>query len=293
MRIDPSSYAIILSLLAGISTGIGGLSVLFFRKTSQKHLSLLLGFSAGIMIFLSFMEIYREAENYLCNSHGIKDGKILTILSFFFGVTLMAFINEFIPEPGKPHGAHWAMLKDREKLHFAGGKAAKSDIYYPESKFIQGQIISSGKLLKTGLFTAIAVTVHNFPEGIATYVSGIKSPALGLSIALAIAMHNIPEGIAIAVPVYYSTKSKAKALFASFFSGLSEPLGAIITMLILGQYITDAVFGLVFGSVAGIMVYISLDELLPAAREYGQHNLSILGLMLGMALMAISSVFIF
>lgn len=270
MQLNPSVYAIILSLLAGISTGIGGLSVLFFKKTSSKHLSFLLGFSAGIMIFLSFMEIYREAENYLCNSHGLKNGKILAVLSFFFGAVLMAFINEFIPEPNKPHDSHYAW-----------GKSSLT------------RNANAGKLFKTGLFTAIAVTVHNFPEGIATYVSGIKNPALGLSVALAIAMHNIPEGIAISAPIYYSTKSKTKAFLASFFSGFSEPLGAIITMLILGPYITDAVFGLIFGCVAGIMVYISLEELLPSAREYGQNNLTILGLMSGMAIMAVSSIFIF
>ncbi|NMA65214.1 MAG: zinc transporter ZupT [Clostridiaceae bacterium] len=293
MKIEPSAYAIILSLLAGISTGIGGLTVLFFKKTSPKHLSVLLGFSAGIMIFLSFMEIYREAENYLCNSHGIRNGKILTILSFFFGITLMAFINEFIPEPNRPHSVNRSSLPSSSNLYSKSEQSFISDIHKPNIKTVYYQNTGPGKLLKTGLFTAIAVTIHNFPEGIATYVSGIKSPALGLSIAIAIALHNIPEGIAISVPIYYSTKSKAKAFFASCLSGLSEPLGAIITMLVLGRYITDATFGLIFGCVAGIMVYISLDELLPTAREYGYHGLALLGLMLGMALMAISSVFIF
>lgn len=212
------------------------------------------------------MEIFQEAQVYLINAHGTRNGKIITILSFFFGAVLMAFINEFIPEPHKPHQI--------------------------SSTATTGGLVAA-QLYRTGIFTAIAVTIHNFPEGIATYISGVKNPALGLSIALAIAIHNIPEGIAISVPVYYSTKSKSRALFTSFLSGLSEPLAAIITMLVLGRYITDSVFGMVFGSVAGIMVYIALDELLPSAREYGHKNLSMLGLLLGMALMAFSSVIIF
>jgi len=263
MNLNTSYYAVLLSLLAGISTGIGGMIVVFFKKRSTKILSLLLGFSAGIMVYLSFMEIFHESQVYLTSVHGSKNGKILAILSFLFGAVLMAFINEFIPEPHKPH-------------------QISSPV--PTEKIITSQ------LFRTGIFTAIAVTIHNFPEGIATYVSGVKSPALGLSIALAIAIHNIPEGIAISVPVYYSTRSKTKAILTSFLSGLSEPLGAIVTMLILGPIITDSVFGIVFGAVAGIMVYIALDELLPSAREYGHEGLSMLGLMLGMALMASGSV---
>lgn len=271
------TYAVGLALLAGVSTGIGGLMVLFFKKTNVKLLSIMLGFSAGIMIYISFIEIYQEAQTNLCAIHGIRNGKILTVLAFFFGVTLMALINEFIPEPDKPHRTR--------RIEATPLPAIPTTRAYPNNK--------TGRLYKTGLFTAIAVTIHNFPEGIATFISGMKSPALGVSIALAIAIHNIPEGIAISIPIYFATKSRRKAFFASLFSGLSEPLGAILAMLILGPLITDTVFGLIFGAVAGIMVYISLDELLPTAREYGEHNLSILGLMLGMAVMALSVILIF
>ncbi|HBR03646.1 MAG TPA: zinc transporter ZupT [Ruminiclostridium sp.] len=265
MNLNQTAYAVILALAAGISTGIGGLAVLFFKKTNMKILSVMLGFSAGIMIYISFIEIYQEAQTNLCGVHGIKNGRILTVLAFFFGMVLMAFINEFIPESNQPHRIR--------------GKAQDQK--------------PSGHLFRTGLFTAIAVTIHNFPEGIATFISGMKNPALGFSVALAIAIHNIPEGISVSIPIYYATKSKGKAFFISLASGLSEPLGAILAMLILGPFITDTVFGLIFGAVAGIMVYISLDELLPTAREYGEHNLSILGLILGMAVMAVSSVFVF
>ncbi len=265
--------SICLATLAGLSTGIGGLISVLFKRTNTKVISIMLGFSAGIMIYISFIELYQESQTNLCGIHGPVSGKILTALSFFFGITLMALINEFIPEPNHPHRA-----RRIESVHKAS---------------ISGSSRNTGKLLRTGVFTAIAVTLHNFPEGIASYVSTMKNSALGVSIALAIAIHNIPEGIAISIPVYYATGSRKKAFFAALFSGLSEPLGAIIAMAILGRLITDTIFGIIFGAVAGIMVYISLDELLPASREYGEHNLSILGIMLGMALMAISVILIF
>jgi len=271
------NYNLVLSLclatLAGLSTGIGGFISVFFKRTNKNVLSLMLGFSAGIMIYISFIELYQESQTNLCNIYGPVNGKILTILSFFFGITLTTFINELIPEPDHPH-------RTRKK-----GPIRETDM--------SAGYRSKEKLLRTGMFTAIAVTLHNFPEGLASYVSTMKSPTLGVSIALAIAIHNIPEGIAISIPVFYATGSRKKAFLASLFSGLSEPLGAVIAMAVLGRLISDTMFGIIFGSVAGIMVYISLDELLPASREYGHRTLSLLGLLLGMAVMAFSVIFIF
>lgn len=268
-------FAIGLAILAGLSTGIGGLMVAILKKTNTKILSVMLGFSAGIMIYVSFIELYQEAQINLCLVHGPINGKIMTVLSFFWGITLMAFINEFIPEPDRPHRLRKIETPYDENARYNPGKG------YPN------------RLLRTGVFTALAVTIHNFPEGIASYVSAIKSPVLGFSIALAIAIHNIPEGIAISIPIYFSTGSKKKAFLYSLLSGLSEPFGAIIAFLILGPLISDTLFGIIFSTVAGIMVYLSIDELMPTAREYGEHNLSILGLMLGMAVMALSVIIIF
>ena len=265
--------SIILATLAGLSTGIGGLMSVLFKKTDTKALSIMLGFSAGIMIYISFIELYQESQTNLCDIHGPVNGKMLTALSFFFGITLMALINEFIPEANHPHRER--RIDPLHKLNISCSSR------------------NTGKLMKTGVFTAIAVTLHNFPEGIASYVSTMKNSVLGISIALAIAIHNIPEGIAISIPVYYSTGSRKKAFLTALFSGLSEPLGAIAAMAVLGRLITDTMFGIIFGAVAGIMVYISLDELLPTSREYGERNLSLLGLILGMAVMAISVIFIF
>jgi ZIP family zinc transporter len=258
------------ALGAGIATGIGGFLVLLYRKTNARLLAAMLGFSAGVMIYVSFTEIFPEAETILSGTHGIQRGRILAVLSFFFGIVLAALLDELVPEPNNPHGSRRLEEADRPDY----------------SRF-------SGKLYKTGIFTAIAITTHNFPEGIAAFISGVRNPVLGISIALAIAIHNIPEGISIAIPIYYATRSRKRAFLLSALSGLSEPLGAILTMLILGPIISDTLFGLVFAAVAGIMVYISLDELLPAAREYGEHHLSILGLVLGMGVMAVSVLLIF
>jgi ZIP family zinc transporter len=151
----------------------------------------------------------------------------------------------------------------------------------------------SQKLMKTSMLTALAVTVHNFPEGLATFVSGISEPKLGIAIAIAVAIHNIPEGIAVAIPVYCATGSRRKAFLMSLLSGLTEPLGAILAFLFLAPFINDVVFGLLFAAIAGIMVFISLDELLPTAREYGEHHLSIFGLIAGMLVIGISLLLVF
>ena len=139
-----------------------------------------------------------------------------------------------------------------------------------------------------GLFTALAIAIHNFPEGLATFVAAIKDPHLGIAIAVAIAIHNVPEGIAVSIPIYYATGSRRKAFLYSFLSGLAEPIGALIGFFVLWRWMNDITFGLLFASVAGIMVYISLDELLPSAEKYGEHHLCIYGLISGMAVMAIS-----
>ncbi len=144
------------------------------------------------------------------------------------------------------------------------------------------------KLMRMGLLSALAIGIHNFPEGIATFAAALQDPTLGLTIAVAIAIHNIPEGIAVAVPVFYATGSRKKAFAYSFLSGVAEPIGAVLGYLVLIRFFGDVLFGVLFAAVAGIMVFISLDELLPSAQEYGEHHLSIYGLIAGMVLMAVS-----
>jgi ZIP family zinc transporter len=139
-----------------------------------------------------------------------------------------------------------------------------------------------------GLFSALAIAIHNFPEGIATFTGALQDPALGVSIAVAIAIHNIPEGIAVSVPLYYATGSKKKAFIWSALSGLSEPVGAVVGYFLLMQFFNELMFGILFAGVAGIMVYISLDELLPTAEKYGEHHIAIYGVISGMVVMAVS-----
>lgn len=253
-----------LTLFAGLATGIGSLLAFFTSHTNTKFLSVTLGFSAGVMIYVSMVEIFVKAKVALVDALGIVGGNWLTVGGFFGGMLLIAMIDKFIPKQSNPHE-----LKTVEEMKPPGSKGDAS-------------------LLKMGTFTALAIGIHNFPEGIATFTSALQDPALGIAIAVAIAIHNIPEGIAVSVPVYFATGDKKKAFKLSFLSGLSEPVGALVAYLFLMPFLNDIMFGIIFAAVAGIMVFISLDELLPAAKKYDETHLSIYGLIAGMAVMALS-----
>ncbi|GAK07286.1 zinc transporter ZupT [Geomicrobium sp. JCM 19038] len=259
--------AFLLTLMAGLATGIGSLIAFFTSTTNTKFLSWALGFSAGVMIFISFVEIFPKALEALTNSSGVEAGKWLTVLSFFCGMLLIAIIDRFVPNEKNPHE-----VKKVEDMNRTLREVHKQQ---PD-------------LLKMGTFTALAIAIHNFPEGIATFASALHDPTLGIAIAIAVAIHNIPEGIAVSVPVYYATGSRKKAFKLSFLSGLAEPLGAVVAFLFLMPYLNEMMFGFIFAAVAGIMVFISLDELLPAAREYDEGHSTIYGVVFGMAIMAVS-----
>jgi len=216
------------------------------------------------MIYVSFVEIFVKARLSMISFLGEKAGTWATVGGFFFGMLLIGIIDKLTPEVENPHEVHTVEEMD--------GKSEEH----------------KSNLMRMGVFTALAIAIHNFPEGLATFTAALKDPGLGIPIAVAIAIHNIPEGIAVAVPIFYATGSRKKAFRLSFLSGLAEPIGAIVGYLILYRFLNDAVFGFIFASVAGIMVYISLDELLPSAREYGEHHLSMYGLISGMVVMALS-----
>ncbi|MEN3003161.1 zinc transporter ZupT [Dehalobacterium formicoaceticum] len=256
-------FAFGLTLFAGLSTGIGSILAFYTKQTNKKFLTVALGFSAGVMLYVSMLEIFPEARASLEGIYGASLGYLITTIAFFAGIGLIALIDKFVPSEENPHEMH--DINDMEK-HQENDPA----------------------LLRMGLFSALAIAIHNFPEGLATFISAIEDPALGVSIAIAIAIHNIPEGIAVSVPVFFATGSRKKAFKYSFLSGLSEPLGAIVGYLLLQIFFHEAMFGLTFAGVAGIMVYISLDELLPTAEKYGEHHLAIYGLVAGMAVMAVS-----
>lgn len=260
---DEFLFAFSLTLFAGLSTGIGSLMSLVSKKFNPKFLSAALGFSAGVMIYVSFVEIFVKAKISLTEGYGDKLGYIYTVLSFFGGIAVIAIIDKLVPDSKNPHEVK---LLNEEMT-------AEQD---------------NKKLMRMGLFSALAISIHNFPEGLATFMGALQDPTMGISIAIAVAIHNIPEGIAVAVPIYYATKSRKKAFTHSFLSGLAEPVGAIIGYFLLINILSDAMFGVVFAGVAGIMVYISLDELLPTAEEFGEHHIAIYGLISGMAVMAMS-----
>ncbi|MDX9891815.1 MAG: zinc transporter ZupT [Bacteroidales bacterium] len=256
-------FALGLTLFAGLSTGIGSAMALVSKKFNPKFLALSLGFSAGVMIYVSLVDIFPKAKDSLSVAFGDKMGHFWTIIAFFAGIALIAIIDKMIPSYENPHE-----IQKMEKINES-----------PEQQ---------KKLMRMGLFSALAIAIHNFPEGLATFMGAMTDPGLGISIAVAVAIHNIPEGIAVSIPIFYATKSRKKAFWYSFLSGLAEPVGAIIGYFILLHLFNDATFGMIFAGVAGIMVYISLDELLPTAEEYGEHHIAIGGLVAGMAVMAIS-----
>ncbi|WP_319470333.1 zinc transporter ZupT [uncultured Pseudodesulfovibrio sp.] len=264
-------FAFGLTLFAGLSTGIGSALAFFARRTNTKILSLALGFSAGVMIYVSFVEIMVKARDALTGELGEVTASWVTALSFFGGIAFIALIDKFVPSYENPHEMHSIEEMDAGLENLPKNEAHDFD-----------------KLKRTGVFAAIAIAIHNFPEGLATFTAALTDPALGMAIAVAIAIHNIPEGIAVSIPLYYATGDRKKAFLYSFLSGLSEPVGALVGYLILMPFFTPTVFGVLFASVAGIMVFISLDELLPAAEEFGEHHLSIYGLIAGMGVMALS-----
>jgi ZIP family zinc transporter len=253
-----------LTLFAGLATGIGSIIGFSSREFNSKFLSGALGFSAGVMIYVSFAEILVKAKDLLTLVYGVKKGSWVTAAAFFAGIAVIAAIDKLVPSFHNPHEMHTA------------------------AKFAAMDEKKKQKLMRMGLFSALAVAVHNFPEGLATFMSVLSDPALGVSIAVAIAIHNIPEGLAVSVPIHFATKDRKKAFILSFLSGLSEPVGALIGYSLLRPVFNRTILGLVFAGVAGLMVYIALDELLPAAEEYGEHHVAITGVIAGMAAMAVS-----
>jgi ZIP family zinc transporter len=261
MKWSPVAIAFALTIFAGLATGIGSALALLARRTNTRFLSAALGFSAGVMIYVSFVEILAKARAGLTADLGLRAGTWVAILAFFGGIGLTALIDRLVPMAENPHEVHRVEeMRSRPDAH----------------------------LMRMGLFSACAIALHNFPEGIATFIAALDHPKLGASIATAVAIHNIPEGIAVAVPVFYATGSRARAFSWSFLSGLSEPLGALVAWLLFGNMLGGALRGVLFAAVAGIMVFISFDELLPTAREYGEHHLAVYGLTAGMAVMAAS-----
>ena len=242
-------FAFLMTLLAGLSTGIGSLTALFSGKRGPRFLCLCMGFSAGVMIYVSLGEILLKGRNYLTLALGERTGYFLMLAAFFGGMGLLWLLNKALPENVNTSG---------------------------------------GDMKRAGLVTALAIALHNLPEGMATFMATLSDPSIALPVVVAIAVHNIPEGISVALPLAYGGMGKKKAVLLSLGSGLTEPLGAVVGYLLLSPFMSDGVYGAVFSAVAGIMTYISLDELLPAAEREGSHGLALVGVVSGMAVMGVS-----
>ncbi|MEN8148694.1 MAG: zinc transporter ZupT [Planctomycetota bacterium] len=240
-------YALLLTLGAGLSTAIGGLIALAVKKPGPRFMGFTLGFSAGVMVHVSFVELLPHAVDTIdfMPAH----------LAFFVGMGAVFLIDFLVPHA-------WIGQHDHTE--------------------------EQGKLMRTGLLVALGIGIHNFPEGLATFAGAMKSPELGVAIAVAIAIHNIPEGLAVAAPVYAATGSRKKAFGWTLVSGLSEPAGALVAALLLGPFLTEEVLAVFLALVAGFMVAIALDELVPAAKSFESEHSPILGVIAGAAVMALS-----
>lgn len=251
-----------LTALAGLSTGIGALISFFTRSTDTRMLAGALGLSAGVMVYISFMELMPQAVESLEAIYSDRVATSIMLAAFFGGIGLIAAIDYLVPEDENPHETHTMNELERPDSHH--------------------------KLKRTGTMLALAIGIHNFPEGMATFISCLDGLEVALPIMVAIAIHNIPEGIAVSVPIYHSTGDRRKALRYSLISGLAEPAGALVGMAFLLPFWSPMVNAICLASVAGIMVYIAFDELLPSAESFGHHHLSLLGVIVGMAIMALT-----
>lgn len=274
-----------LTLFAGMATGVGSIIAITAKRTNYRFLSVATGFSAGVMLYVSFVEIFNKGLSSLAQRYGDYWGYAINSAAFFGGMLLIGVIDNVIPSQENPHEVHTE--SEARPLHSESQAALAVGV--------QDFTSEHRRLMRMGLFSALAIGIHNFPEGLATFLAALQDPGLGVAIAVAVALHNIPEGISVSVPVFYATGSRKKAFIYSALSGLAEPLGAVIAFVVIrlvsggGDTVVPPQFmGLLFAAVAGIMVYISLDELLPTSRAYGKGHDSLLGLAAGMVVMATS-----
>jgi ZIP family zinc transporter len=244
---------------AALATVLGAAVLVRAKQPHPRLLSFGLAFAGGAMVYVSLIEIMVKSQQAFAAVLPDKEAYSLATIAFFCGVLLVIALDRLLPNP-------------HEGL---GGDECGHDHRHAA---------------RVGLMAAIAITAHNFPEGMATFFATLDDPAVGAPLAAAIAIHNIPEGVSIAIPVYFATQSKMKAVLACAISAIAEPLGAGIGYLVLQPFLTQAVYGWVFGIIAGVMVFLALDELLPAAKRYAQGHETVYGMVSGMAALALSLV---
>lgn len=254
---DAAVRALILSFLAGMSTLLGAIIIFFTTKKSEKLVTISLGFAGGVMISVSFTDLLPNANALLMQYGGYKFGVVSGVVFLLMGVATAALLDKFVPHEAEEHG---------------DGKKHEN-------------------LFRVGFVSTMAIGLHNFPEGIATFMAGYDNLALGISIAVAIAMHNIPEGISVAMPIYFATGSRMRAIKYTFLSGIAEPIGASLAFLVLKPYISDLTLGIIFALISGIMLYIAIEELLPSSKQYGYGREALFAIFTGITLMPLSKLF--
>ena len=297
MELDTAvAFAFILTLIAGLSTGIGSAIAFFFKRPRMSYLAFALGLSAGVMIYVSFMELMPNAIEELETEVG--NGDLWATVAFFLGILTIAAIDLIIPHDANPH--EFAGEEELDTIStlepIPEGMCSHEDKDHPEGTDAEAlDALRHGAerkstLMRAGVFTALAIAIHNFPEGLATFVTALSDPGLGVAIAVAIAIHNIPEGISVSVPIFYATGDRKRAFRISFLSGVAEPAGALVGFAVLMPFVdgNPALLPSLLAFVAGIMVYISIDELLPLAHRYGKGHVVLVGLIFGMFVMALS-----
>lgn len=268
----------LLTLFVGLTMGFGSLFSFLIKEGNKKFLSLALSFSAGIMIYLSFMEILPEGMHLLEENIPGTSGKIVVLVSFFGGMIFIAFLEKIVHSMGGHHHPHIEGDHQHSHSHSHGEVADHRKEDHLNKKHLE----------KLAIMTAISIGIHNLPEGLAIFTAGLKDITIAIPLGVAVILHNIPLSIAISVPIYYSTKSKKKTFIYSTLVGLCQPLGAVIGYALFSSFFSDMLFGVLFSIIAGIMVFISLDELLPASQQYEDHHFSVYGTILGMMVMAVS-----
>ncbi len=286
-----------LTLFAGMATGIGSLIAFTAKRTNHRFLSIAMGFSAGVMLYISFVEIFFKGAEMLTERYGSYWGNWINAGAFFGGMLFIGVIDTLVPAYENPHETptedEIRPLHDPDAPLPEGERSERLEAVRQLQEQEPYSTEAHRKLLRMGIFTALAIAIHNFPEGLVTFLTALEDPSLGVAIAVALALHNIPEGISISVPIFYATGNRKKAFMYSFLSGLAEPVGALIAYGLLLLFFRETgvppqVTGILFAGVAGVMVYISLDELLPTSRAYGKGHDTLIGLVGGMVVMALS-----
>lgn len=240
---------------AALATVLGSLFVAFSREPNPRLLAFGLAFAGGAMVYVSMIEIVAKSQASFSELYDPRTAYIYTTLAFFAGIAALTLLDNIIPKP------HDMILSEKNEIV---------------------------RIKRVSLFATLAITAHNFPEGLATFLATLDNPVVGTSLAAAIAIHNIPEGISIAIPVYYATGSRKKAVLATGLSALAEPAGAIIGYVILAPFLGPLIFAIVFGMIAGAMVFLALDELLPTAKRYAKGHETVYGIIGGMGVLATS-----